>query len=158
MPLQIISDLHIQKPAEILQHPNKNLRKVCSKVAKFDDETKKIARDLIAVLKEVDSRSRPWLGMAANQIGYDKRVIAIKNGLQDYTVMVNPELLERKWSFYTVSACFSLKGLYLLKRFFWHRVRYQDTDGNYHEVVIKGGKSTVFQQEIEHIEGKLISD
>lgn len=158
MAVQLISYFPKSTPSEIIQYPDKRLRRVCEKVTKFDDELKKIAEDLAAVLRKVDKPFIPWYGMAANQIGYNKRVIAVKKSYRNYTVMVNPEVIERRSNRYSISACFSLKGIYLLKRYFWQKVKYQDIQGNYHEEVIKGGHSSVLQQEIEHLDGRLIND
>lgn len=158
MALQIIPYFPKNTPAEIIQHPDKRLRQTCKEVTEFDKKIEKIAKDLISVLKKVDLSFMPWYGMAANQIGYDKRVIALKRAYHKYIIMVNPEILDRKWNFYSISGCFSLKGMYLLKRFFWQKVRYQDLHGKYHEEVFKGGYSSVLQQEIDHINGRLVCD
>lgn len=158
MSVQILPYFRKNSPSEIVQFPDKRLRETCKKVTEFNKETEKIAQDLIAVMKKVDLLFIPWLGMAANQIGYDKRVIALKKSWHNYIIMVNPEILERKNSFYSLSGCYSLKGLYLLKRYFWQKVKYQDLNGRYHEEVFKGGHSSVLQQEIDHINGKLVCD
>ena len=158
MAIQILPYIPKNTPPEIIQYPDKRLRETCKKVTNFDQELEKIAHDLISVLKKVDIPFMPWYGMAANQIGYDKRVIAIKRSYHKYTIMVNPEIIEKKWNIYSISSCFSLKGMYLLKRQFWQKVRYQDLKGNHHEDIFKGGYSTVLQQEIDHIDGKLVCD
>lgn len=158
MLLKILPYLHKNTPPEIIQYPDKRLRQVCRKITKFDKELEKIAQDLMTVLRKVDLPFMPWYGMAANQIGYDQRVIALKKSYHNYVIMVNPEIAESKWHICSISSCFSLKGMYLLKRYFWHRVKYQDLKGNYHEEIVKGGRASVLQQEVEHIDGKLVCD
>ena len=158
MSLQIFPYFPKKATLEIIQYPDKTLRQICKKVTKFDEEARMIAENLTTVLKKVDLPFIPWYGMAANQIGFDKRIIAIKKSYHQYTVMINPEILEMKWNIYSLSACFSLKGMYLLKRYFWQKVRYQDLQGNYHEEIVKGGRSSVLQQEIDHINGRLVCD
>lgn len=158
MSIQILPYFPKNTPSEIVQFPDNRLREACKKVTDFEEETEKIAQDLIAVLKKVDLLFIPWFGMTANQIGYDKRIIAIKRSYHKYTIMVNPEIIERKWNLFSISSCFSLKGMYLLKRYFWQKVRYQDLEGKQHEEIFRGGHSSVLQQEIDHINGKLICD
>jgi peptide deformylase len=147
-----------KNPKEVIQFPNKKLRAVCVNVRKIDEEVIKIADDLVKILRKLDHSLRPWLGMAANQLGYDKRVIVIKKTWRRYTVMVNPEIIEKYWPFPILSSCFSFQGLYLVKAFLWVRVRYQNLKGETQEEVLKGGTAAVLQQEIDHINGVLVCD
>lgn len=158
MSLQIFPYFPKKNPPEVIQYPDKRLRLVCKKVTKFDKGVEKIAQDLVSILKKIDQPIYIWLGMASNQLGYDKRVIALKKSLHDYTIMVNPEIIESKWRFPSVSTCFSFKGLYLLKKYYWIRVKYQDLTGKHYEELLKGGRASVFQQEIDHINGVLVCD
>ena len=151
MSVQILPYFPKHTPMEIIEFPDKRLRQRCKEITKFDGEVEKIAQDLITILKKVDLPFVPWLGMAVNQIGYDKRIIALKKKYHEYTIMVNPQIVERKRNLYSVSSCYSLKGVYFLKRFFLQKVKYQDLKGNYHEEIVKGGLSSVLQQEIDHI-------
>lgn len=156
--MQILPFFPKRNLIEILQYPDKRLRIVCKTVTQFNNEAEQISKDLIHVVKKLDSPFIPWLGMAANQLGYDKRIIVLKGSFHNYTIMINPEIIEKKWLYPTVSSCFSFKGLYLVKKYFWLRIRYQDSHGKSHEETIKGGHASVLQQELDHINGILICD
>ena len=106
----------------------------------------------------VDKPYNPWLGMAAPQIGYTIRMIAVKEKYGKYTLMINPEVVEQKWFYPSITACYSLPGIYLRKQHYYFRVKYKDLDNKIHSKVYKGGKALVFQQEIDHISGILACD
>lgn len=141
----------------IVQDPDKRLHTPCIKVTNFR-AAKEIADKLIEVTKEVDGHLKPWLGMAAPQVGYNKRVIILKKLFENYEVMINPEIIEKRWNIPTFSRCFSVEGIYIIRAYYWIKVKYQDLQGYYHTEVISGGKAATLQQETDHINGILISD
>ena len=141
----------------IVREPDKRLHQVCKNVISLK-EAKAIAEKLIEVTEKVDGIFKPWLGMAAPQVGFDKRVIVLKKSQGDYTVMVNPEIVEQKYTLPIFSRCFSLNGIYIIKSPYWIKIKYQDLNGKYHQEIIKGGKAATLFQEISHINGILISD
>lgn len=142
-------------PKEILQSPDSHLKEISEEVTVFDDKVGKISNELHQVLKKVDIRESIFpLGMAAPQIGYNKRIIAIKESYGNYKTMVNPEITEKKWRLPWIEGCFSVDGLHFTNRYLWTKVKYQDIDGNYHEE----WASRIVQQEIDHIDGVLTTD
>lgn len=146
-------------PAEILQVPDNRLQIPSASVTSFDAETEGIARQLKEVLKKVDHPLKVFgLGMAAPQIGYNNRIVALKRSFENYVVMVNPEVTEEKWHVFSPSACFSLKGIHFLKRPFWMKVTYQDLDGMSREAIFRGSKAATMKQEIDHLNGVLLTD
>lgn len=157
MALQLISNYR-QPQYDILQVPDDRLRQVSRQVDEVDKTTKTIVEKLIDTLKKIDKPHIFWLGMAAPQLGYNKRIIAIKNGFQKYLIMINPEVLEQKWVFPAVSGCYSLKGFYLIKSPYWSKVTYMDMKGKSHTQVFTGGQAVLLKQEIDHLNGKLVCD
>lgn len=148
---------NFRKPnRKILQDPDPRLRKVSKAVVEIDKSTERIAHSLRNILKEIDKPYLPWLGMAAPQLGYNQRVIAIKLSYHEYQVMINPKVLEKKWSFPAISGCYSLSGLYVIKAPYWSKVKYQDLYGKTHAQTFRGAMSVLIDQEIEHLDGKLI--
>ncbi|MBI3336362.1 peptide deformylase [Candidatus Peregrinibacteria bacterium] len=153
--------LKYQKQIElgIVQAPNAILHTFSEPVNEIDEEVQKVAVELKEKLQKLD---RKWslfgLGLAAPQIGYSTRIIGIKRSYGDYQIMINPEVVEQKWSVPFVSTCFSLKGLHVLRRNLWMKVRYTDIKNNGHEEIFRWGRATVLQQEIDHINGVLVSD
>lgn len=156
--MRIVSFLSHNSPKEILQFPDKRLREVSKKVEAFNGETKKIVDELISVTQKVDAHWKLYLGMAAPQIGYNKRIVLVKDSYKKYRVMINPEIIGKKWLLPSFSMCYSVPGLYVVRKYYWVRVKYQDIKGNIKEEILKGGKALALQQEIDHINGKLICD
>lgn len=145
-------------PEEILQVPDERLRKVSERVQKINGETEKIADELISVTQKVDAYWKPYLGMAAPQIGYNKRIVLVKDSYKKYRVMINPEIIGKKWLFPSFSMCYSVPGLYMVRKYYWLKVKYQDQKGVTRQEILKGGKALALQQEIDHIDGKLVCD
>ncbi len=145
-------------PANVVRIPDKRLRQPARKVSFFNSHTNEVVRKLLNTVRRLDYKYNPWLGMSAQQIGYQEQIIVVKKSYKKYLIMINPQILATKWKFPSVSTCYSVKGLYLLPRYFWIKVKYQNEQGKWEEKVIRGGKATVLQQELEHLQGKLISD
>lgn len=142
-------------PKEILQLPDSILRARSEEVTLFDSEVQKISNELHVVLKKVDRRGNIFgLGMAAPQLGYSKRIIAVKESYGNYKTMVNPEIIGKKWRLPWVEGCFSLEGRHMTNRYYKIKVKYQDIDGNAHEEEAP----MIVQQEIDHLNGILITD
>lgn len=142
----------------ILQEPDKKLRIVSRKVNKINSMVIEVANKLTQVLKEIDRVFIPWLGMTAPQLGYNLRIIAIKNGYGKYQIMINPEFLDQRCFLPTISGCYSLRGLYILRSPYWVKIKYTDLENKTHTEVFYGGMAILLKQEINHLEGKLISD
>lgn len=141
----------------ILQYPNEILHKVSCEVKDFS-EAEIIAKKLIDVTSKVDKFFNLWIGMAAPQIGYNKRIILLKESKGKYKVIINPEIIETSRMIPTISKCFSVKGIYLLKNPLWIKLKYQDLMQKSHLEIFKGGKAVILQQELDHLNGILIPD
>lgn len=99
------------------------------------------------------------IGLAANQIGLNKRVFVIGSdniiGFPQPFAVFNPHILE----YSTEQAlfkegCLSYPDLWLtIKRPEWIVAQYQDSKGNLHEVKIDGYLSRCFQHEYDHLDG-----
>ncbi len=149
---------------EIIKEPNEILHKKCEPVVDFE-EARKIAGDLLQVMKSIPVKFliwNRWIGFAANQIGYSKRIIALKRGKNKYEILVNPVIVEKRFPSLQPESCFSLnrkrllQRFYLVKRYLWTKVKYQDLEGQPHEIVLKGPNA--IYQEIDHINGVMIPE
>lgn len=140
---------------EFVREPNKLLRQKCSPVHDFE-EAKQIANELVTAAKSAAKFWNRWLGFAANQIGYSKRIIVLRKNRDDFSVLINPKLIEQLLPFPYLEKCYSVDGLYLVKRYLWSKVKYQDLNGNWHEIILKG--PSAIYQELDHIDGILVSD
>lgn len=157
MALQIIGNF--KKPTKgILQSPDSRLRTVSKNIDSINEKTHQVVKDLFQILITVDKPYKLWLGMAAPQIGYNVRIIAIKERYHKYTIMINPEVIKQKWLFPSITTCYSLQGVYLRKHHFYFKIKYMDINGKNHIKIYKGGKALALQQEVDHINGILACD
>jgi peptide deformylase len=140
---------------EITREPNDILHQRCLEVSD-SEEARKIANELLLAIKRLARFWNRWLGLAANQINYSRRLVILRAGRDKYQVLVNPQFLEKRMPFFYLETCYSVSGFYLVKRYFWSRLKYQDLSLNWHEVVFKG--PSAIYQEIDHIDGKLVSE
>ena len=95
------------------------------------------------------------VGMAANMIGYRKRIIIVSMGFMD-VVMVNPVILQRSQPYETEEGCLSLDGVRKTKRFRKIKVQYQDESFQKHTQDYEGEIAQIIQHEIDHCNGILI--
>ena len=111
-----------------------------------------IAADLLETL--VHHRDG-CVGMAANMIGVNKRIIAFDNeGV--YTVMLNPEILKRSGPYTAREGCLSLSGTRLAKRWSAIKVRWQNERFQERIKTFTGWTAQIIQHELDHCEGILI--
>lgn len=95
------------------------------------------------------------VGMAANMIGYKKRIIIVSMGFADL-IMQNPVIKAKSGKYEAEEGCLSLTG----KR---KTERYQDIEVEYLDVSLKkqrqkfsGYVAQIIQHEIDHLEGIVI--
>ena len=95
------------------------------------------------------------VGMAANMIGYRKRIIIVSMGFMD-VVMVNPVILQRAQPYETEEGCLSLDGVRKTKRFRKINVQYQDEAFQKHTQDYEGEIAQIIQHECDHMDGVII--
>ncbi|MBR3102598.1 MAG: peptide deformylase [Lachnospiraceae bacterium] len=95
------------------------------------------------------------VGMAANMIGYRKRIIIVSMGFMD-VVMVNPVILQRAQPYETEEGCLSLDGVRKTKRFRKIKVQYQDEAFQKHTQDYEGEIAQIIQHECDHMDGVII--
>ena len=111
-----------------------------------------VAQDLEDTLKANRERC---VGMAANMIGYRKRIIIVATGLADI-VMINPIITEKSEPYETEEGCLSLPGVRKTTRFNKITVRYFDKKFAEHTQSFSGYIAQIIQHECDHLEGILI--
>lgn len=122
-----------------------------SEVATVQD--KPIAADLLDTLK---SHHENCVGMAANMIGEQKRIIVFVNG-NTYTVMFNPEITKCSEPYNTEECCLSLLGgPRPCKRYQKIIVRWQNEQFQTRIKTFCGFTAQIIQHEIDHCNGVLI--
>ena len=114
-----------------------------------------VAQDLLDTLK---ANSSSCVGLAANMIGIDKRIIAFDNNGEPM-VMFNPRILKHADPFETEEGCLSLEGLRKTKRYRSIKVEWQIWQNNALQTRIKtftGWTAQIIQHEIDHCNGVVI--
>lgn len=111
-----------------------------------------VAEDLLETLEH---HKDGCVGMAANMIGVNKRIIAFDND-GHYMVMFNPEILRKSGPYETEEGCLSLTGVRPTKR--WKTIKVQWQNENFQSRVknFSGWTAQIIQHEIDHCEGILI--
>lgn len=95
------------------------------------------------------------VGMAANMIGYKKRIIIVATGLADI-IMINPEITAKSEPYETEEGCLSLPGVRKTTRYRKITVRYLDKKFEEHIQDFSGYIAQIIQHECDHLEGILI--
>ena len=95
------------------------------------------------------------VGMAANMIGVNKRIIVFDNE-GDYIVMFNPEIVKKSGPYQAEEGCLSLSGIRKAKRWKSIKVQYQNEKFQTRFKTFTGWTAQIIQHEIDHCEGILI--
>ena len=111
-----------------------------------------IAQDLLETL---EAHKEGCVGMAANMIGINKRIIAFDCDGK-YMVMFNPEIIKSSEPYETEEGCLSLNGVRKTKRYHSIKVRYQTENFDVRLKTFKGWTAQIIQHEIDHCNGILI--
>ena len=95
------------------------------------------------------------VGMAANMIGVNKRIIAFEND-GSYMVMFNPIIVRQSGAYEAEEGCLSLEGTRETKRFQTIKVQWQNEKLQTRLKTFTGWTAEIIQHEIDHCEGILI--
>ena len=95
------------------------------------------------------------VGMAANMIGVNKRIIAFDNE-GTYMVMFNPVIGRQSGPYEAEEGCLSLSGVRKTKRFQTVKVQWQNEKFQTRLKTFTGWTAEIIQHEIDHCEGIVI--
>ena len=143
---------------KILIFPDPRLRTVAKAVEKVDDSLKKLTEDMLETMYEGSG-----IGLAATQVDIHKRVIVvdISEKKDEPLVLINPVLkkvIDPELKTYS-EGCLSVPGFYEeLERPSEIEISFQDVNGQNHTLIANGLLSVVVQQEMDHLEGKMMVD
>jgi peptide deformylase len=127
------------------------LRQRAAEVTTIDGRLAKLADDMVTTMYEA-----PGMGLAAPQVGVEKRLFVYDIGEGPHTI-VNPQIVESTGEWAYEEGCLSVPGLS------WEIIRPKevhltgvDLDGN--EVSIEADELTArcFQHELDHLDGVLL--
>ena len=111
-----------------------------------------VAQDLLDTLA---AHKDSCVGMAANMIGVNRRIIVFDNDGQ-YMVMFNPEIIKKSGPYEAEEGCLSLTGIRKAKRWQSIKVQYQNGQFQTRFKTFTGWTAQIIQHEIDHCEGILI--
>ncbi|MCM1224718.1 MAG: peptide deformylase [Lachnospiraceae bacterium] len=132
------------------------LSRKCKTVGKKDDVSQ-VIQDLKDTAAAYE-KSHDCVGLAANQIGYDKKVIICNLGHPKvWQVMINPVIAKASNGWHmSEEGCLSLEGVRTVKRHDEVLVIYKDERGKMQQNYCSGLTADIVQHEIDHLNGRLI--
>ena len=137
----------------ILRYPDARLHKTAAPVTVFDDQLKKLARDLAETMY-----AAPGVGLAATQVDVHKQLIVVdvSERRDSLVTLVNPEIVESSGASDIEEGCLSVPGIYeVVPRAERVRVRAHDANGNAFTLEAQGLLAVCIQHEMDHLQGKV---
>ena len=122
---------------------------------KSEPATKEDAFVIQDLLDTLEANRDRCVGMAANMIGVNKRIIAVEN--QDtYLVLFNPVILKKTDPYDAEEGCLSLIGTRPAKRWQTIKVQWQNEKFQTRVKTFTGWTAQIIQHEIDHCDGIII--
>lgn len=143
---------------EILEYPDPRLREVAKPVEAVTPEIQALIDDMAETMYDA-----PGVGLAANQIGVDKRIFVLdcagEDEPSDFRVFINPEIIAKDGQIVWSEGCLSFPGVTEdIKRAETVTVRALDRDGKPFELEADGLLAVAIQHETDHLNGVLMID
>lgn len=132
-----------------------SLRNISTPVEEINNEIREILENMVETMHEVKG-----VGLAAPQVGINKRMFVIDIGDGVVRKVINPEILELSDEVETCEeGCLSIPGVYKgVKRSTHVKIKYQNEKG---EEIIEEGDGLLgraFQHEYDHLDAILFVD
>ena len=146
-------------PLEIHTLGNKLLRQEGLHISKVDGSIRDLAKNMLRSMY-----SAKGIGLAAPQVGVEKRIIVIdldiENAASPPVVIINPEIINSSASLETYEeGCLSIPGVYLdVVRPSTIKVSFRDEMGRPKKMNADGLMGRCIQHEIDHLNGVLFVD
>ena len=147
---------------DIVVYPDKRLKLISKEVKTFDIELHTLLDDMYDTM-----RAKNGVGLAAIQVGVDKRALIINIPLEDEEgehdqpkdntlEMINPVILEADGAEKFQEGCLSIPGVYEdIERAKYVKVEYFDRHGEKHTIEDDDFLAVAMQHEMDHLEGKV---
>lgn len=141
---------------QILHFPDPRLRKIAKSVMDVTDDIRQLADDMLETMYDA-----PGIGLAANQINVQKRIVVIdiSEDKSAPLIFINPEILSAEGEREHEEGCLSVPEAYeMVTRADKVRVKAINRDGKPFELDTDELLATCIQHEIDHLDGKLFVD
>ncbi len=129
------------------------LSQVTTDIDNIDAKVAALAESMIETMYKA-----PGVGLAANQVGVQKRIFVYDQGDGPF-VIINPRIIESDGEWTYEEGCLSVPGLS------WEIVRPNevhlvglDLDGNEIDIQTDEYEARIFQHEVDHLDGFLLID
>ncbi len=146
---------------DVLQFPDAGLRKKAEPVR--EDEVTPDLRELAENMAET-MYSEPGIGLAATQVGVEKRLIVMDvdwpdDGERNLRMLFNPQIVDAQGKQVLEEGCLSVPDFTAdVERAAKVIVRARSLDWEELEFDAEGLEAACFQHEIDHLDGKLFID
>jgi peptide deformylase len=140
----------------ILHFPDARLRKKAEPIEEVTDDISQLADDMLETMYDA-----PGIGLAANQVNVQKRliVIDISEDKSEPLILINPEILDKQGEREYEEGCLSVPEAYeTVVRADTVTIKAVNRDGEPFEFSAEGLLATCVQHEIDHLDGKLFVD
>ena len=135
------------------------IREICKDEAFLAQKAEPAAADDLVVAQDLldtlTAHKDGCVGMAANMIGVNKRIIVFDSEGK-YMVMFNPVIVRRSGVYEAEEGCLSLTGTRKTKRFQTIKVQWQNEKFQTRIKTFTGWTAEIIQHEIDHCEGMII--
>lgn len=135
------------------------IRDIVRDVIFLGRKSEKATREDLAIVRDLQdtlqAHRMACVGMAANMIGFLKRIIIVHTKEGDM-ILINPVIEKRAKPFTTEEGCLSLVGQRQTTRYERIQVFYQDQQFRKHRKTFTGWTAQIIQHECDHLDGILI--
>lgn len=151
----------------IVTYPEPVLSEIAKPVTEFNQDLKHLVKNMLFTMYHA-----PGIGLAAPQVGkgirlfvldvdYDREEVTNSSGKTEFrlsgfkpVVFVNPVITGKSGTTTYEEGCLSVPGVYEeVKRFESVHVKYQDLEGNFHELEAHDMLAICIQHENDHLDG-----
>ena len=135
------------------------VREICKDEAFLAQQAASATAEDLAVVQDLldtlAAHREGCVGMAANMIGVNKRIIAFDNE-GTYEVMLNPVIVKRSGPYEAEEGCLSLAGTRKAKRYRSIKVQWQNEKLQTRLKTFTDWTAEIIQHEIDHCDGIII--
>ncbi len=140
----------------ILTLPDSRLKTIAEPITEINAEIEQLASDMLETMY-----AAPGVGLAATQVDQHIQlvVIDVSEEKNQPLVMINPEIIDQAGMQTHEEGCLSVPGIYAkVKRADQIVVKYQDIEGQHHELAAEDLLAVCIQHELDHLKGIVFLD
>jgi peptide deformylase len=141
---------------QVIVYPDPRLKKAAAPVTRFDGDLERLVRRMFALMHE-----HKGVGLAAPQVAVPLRLFVMNSGEEGAPdrVLINPEIADAHGAKESEEGCLSIPDIRVqIRRATWARVRARDLTGQAFELEGADLVARIWQHEIDHLDGILITD